>query len=506
MSVRRVNESDPAGKRFLMSDEKKLNEELEETVNEVSEDGVEETAQEVTPEEETGEESAAEASAEEETEEAEEETGEDAEEVTIDDETAEETSGKKKKSANEDVLVIKRKSTLNTASVITMIVCTVIVVACVVFMGAKLGWFDGLKPKAKNKMTMGDYTTISVDASDVEVSDDEVTSYIESLLSAAAYDVEYEDGDEVEDGYTVTITYVGYIDLDEDGECEYEFDGGSDEDYELEIGSDTFIDGFEDGLIGAVIDSESSEENMVTLELTFPDDYTGTTTYEDDDEEEVELELAGLDVVFEVYVTAAYVTVTPELDDDFAQDYSDTYLTETIETAEEFEDYMFDYIYTYYLHAAMLDALQELQTVTSYDEETEEMLVEYSAETLDYYAALYGYDSDSFAALYGYDDALSYEQAEAHSYMDVGMLFDYIMDELGLTYTDDELDEALEAYMKLNGYADTYTLDEFKEASGDTWLWLYTNVEFKYDLVLEALEDRVVIVEDEEESTSASEE
>ena len=501
-----------------MSDEKKLSEELEETVNGVSEEGDEGAAQESAqdPEEETASESLKEEPEEEESEEeepeeeteaeeSEEETGE-ADEVTIDDETVKETSVKKKKSSNEDVIVIKRKSPLSTASVITMIVCTVIVVACVVFMGVKLGWFDGLKPKAKNKMTLGDYTTISVDASDVEVSDDEVTSYIESLLSAAAYDVEYEDGDEVEDGYVVTITYVGYIDLDEDGECEFEFDGGSDEDYELEIGSDTFIDGFEDGLIGAVIDSESSEENMVTLELTFPDDYTGTTTYEDEDEEEVELELAGLDVVFEVYVTAAYVTVTPELDDDFAQDYSDTYLTETIETAEEFEDYMFDYIYTYYLHAAMLDALQELQSVTSYDEEVEEMLVEYSAETLEYYAALYGYDADSFAALYGYDDANAYEEAEAHSYMDIGMLFDYIMDELGLTYTDDELDAALEAYMKLNGYADSYTVDEFKEASGDTWVWLYTNVEFKYDLVLEALEDRVVIVEDEEESTSASEE
>ena len=472
-----------------MSEEKKLKDELEEEAGGVSE---------------------------EEAEEAGEEPDEEAKEVEIDDELEEEIKAAKKKAKeekkakknepvsdkNNGVVVIKRKSTLNTASVIIMIVCTVIVVACVVFMGVKLGWFEGLKPKAKNKMTMGDYTTIEIDASEVDITDDEVESYIESILESEEYDYDYEDGDLVEDGYIVTIDYTGYIDLDGDGECEYEFDGGSDEDYDLEIGSDTFIDGFEDGLIGAVIDSEASEENMVTLNLTFPDDYEGTTT----DEDEEEIELAGYDVVFEVYVKAAYVTIIPELTDEFAQEYSETYFTETLSTAEEFEDYTFNYLYTYYLHSAMLEYLQDLQDVTSYDEEVEEMLMEYSAETLEYYASLYGYDADSFAALYGYDDAESYEQAEAHSYMDVGMLFDYIIDELGLTYTDEDMDTDLEAYMKLNGYADSYTLDEFKEESGDTWLWLYENIEFKFDLVLEALEDRVVFVESEEESTTASEE
>ena len=496
-----------------MSEDKKLNEELEEAAGEEAE--VSEEAKEAEAAQDTAEEAAKEAAETEDGQEAFETElkEEEISEAEINEELEEEITRAKKKAkeakkasgGSSDVVVIKRKSTLNTASVVTMIVCTVIVVACVIFMGVKLDWFDGLKPKAKNKMTMEDYTTIEIDASEVDIDDDEVESYIESILESESYDVEYEDGDLVEDGWIVTITYTGYADIDSDGELE-EFDGGSDEDYELEIGSDTFIDGFEDGLIGAVIDSEASEDNMVTLELTFPDDYSGTTTYEDEDEEEVEVELAGLDVIFEVYVTAAYVTVIPELTDEFAQEYSEEYFTVELTTVEEFEDYTFDYIYTYYLHAAMLDALQELQTVTSYDEEIEEMLVEYSAETLEYYASLYGYDADSFAALYGYDDALSYEQAEAHSYMDIGMLFDYIMDELGLTYTDEELDEALESYMKLNGYADSYTVDEFKEASGDTWVWLYTNVEFKYDLVLEALEDRVVLIEDEEESTSASEE
>ena len=410
-------------------------------------------------------------------------------EKEVEEETKESRKSKKSrksgKDEDEDVLVVKRKNTLSTASVIVIIVCTVIVVACVVFVGIQMGWFEGLKPKAKNKMTMEDYSTIEVSSSDVTVDDDEVESYIESILESEAEDEDIEEGETVEEGDTITISYVGYY--DEDGEEGEEIEDATADSAEITLGDSGYIDGFDEGLEG----HEVGEEDIY-LYLTFPDDY--------DDED-----LAGVDVIFVVDIESAYVTIVPELDDEFAQEYSETYFTETLETAEEFEDYTYDYIYTYYLHAAMLDSLQELQTVTSYDEETEEMLMEYSAETLEYYASLYGYDVDDFAALYGYTDAEEYEETEAHSYMDIGMLFDYIIDDLGLSYTDEDVDEALEAYMKLNGYADSYTLDEFKEESGDTWLWLYENVEYKYDLVLETLEDRVVIVDDEEESTSASE-
>lgn len=454
-------------------EEKTLNEEIDEAVNN---DPPKEAADDAFSEEVT-----------ETAEDADAESSEEAEEVEADEVEAEEeeTIVIKKKPSDKEVLVIKRKSTLNTASVITMIVCAVIVVACVVFMGIKLDWFDGLKPKAKNKMTLGDYSTIEVSASAVDISDDEVQNYIDSILESEETEETVTEGT-VEEGDTITITYTGYYNVD--GEKGEAFDGGSAEDQEITVGSSGYIDGFDDGLIGQSIGS------TVDLYLTFPEDYETDET------------LAGVDVIFEVTISSETVTNTPEFNDEFAQTYSEEYFETVCETTEEFEDYVFDYIYTYYLHQEMLEALQEIQTVTSYDEEIEEMLIAYSAETLEYYASSYGYDADSFAALYGYDDALSYETAEAHNYMDIGMLFDYLMDELDLTYTDEELDSALESYMKLNGYADDYTLDEFKETSGETWVWLYTNVEFKYDLVLTALEDNVVFVADEEESTTAASE
>ena len=98
----------------------------------------------------------------------------------------------------------------------------------------------------------------------------------------------------VEDGDTVNIDYVGKL----DGE---EFDGGSAEGYDLEIGSCTFIDGFEDGLIGHEIGEK------VTLDLTFPDPYPNNP------------DLAGKPVVFDVTINAIKESQTPELNDEFVE-------------------------------------------------------------------------------------------------------------------------------------------------------------------------------------------
>lgn len=465
--------------------EKNLNSEVEETTGEVLEETEAATEENVT-EEASQEDTVAEAEAARESE-ADPEEGEaedEAEAETADDgQDSDEEVVITKKPAEKEVLVIKRKSTLNTASVITMIVCAVIVVACVIFTGVQLGWFEALKPKAKNKMTLGDYSVIEVSESSVNITDDQVQERIDEILSSQETEETVTEGT-VAEGDSITITYTGYYNTD--GAKGETFEGGSAEDQTITVGSSGFIDGFDDGLVGAEIGS------TVDLYLTFPEDYSNDET------------LAGVDVIFEVTISSKTETITPELTDEFAQEYSEGYFDTVCETTEAFEDYIFDYLYTYYLHQGMLQYLQGIQTVTSYDEEVEAMLIEYSAQTLEYYASNYGYDADSFAALYGYEDALSYETAEAHNYMDMAMLFDYLMDELDLSYTDEEVDADLESYMKLNGYSDEYTLEEFKETSGETWVWLYTNIEFKYDLVLDELEDRVVFVADEEESSTAA--
>lgn len=154
--------------------------------------------------------------------------------------------------------------------------------------------------KLSKYVDLGDYEGIEVDTSTDE--------FAEAYQSVVDSDVESYDlykkktEGEVADGDTVNIDYVGK----KDGVA---FDGGSAEGYDLTIGSDSFIDGFEDGLIGVAIGS------TVDLNLTFPEDYGNE-------------ELNGAAVVFTV--TVNYVktdeALTPEefygdIDFDSVEDY-----------------------------------------------------------------------------------------------------------------------------------------------------------------------------------------
>ena len=106
-------------------------------------------------------------------------------------------------------------------------------------------------------VTLGDYKGVTVDPPPQSVTDEDVQNEIDNAL--ANYPVEVDQA--AKEGDTVNIDYVGKI----DGE---EFDGGSDQGADLKLGSGKFIDGFEDGLIGA------RKGETRTLNLTFPEDYT----------------------------------------------------------------------------------------------------------------------------------------------------------------------------------------------------------------------------------------
>lgn len=106
-------------------------------------------------------------------------------------------------------------------------------------------------------VTLGDYKGVTVEKTIQSVTDEDVQNEIDNAL--ANYPVEVDQA--AKEGDTVNIDYVGKI----DGE---EFDGGSDQEADLKLGSGKFIDGFEDGLIGA------RKGETRTLNLTFPEDYT----------------------------------------------------------------------------------------------------------------------------------------------------------------------------------------------------------------------------------------
>lgn len=106
-------------------------------------------------------------------------------------------------------------------------------------------------------VTLGDYKGVTVEKTIQSVTDEDVQNEIDNAL--ANYPVEVDRA--AKEGDTVNIDYVGKI----DGE---EFDGGSDQGADLKLGSGKFIDGFEDGLIGA------RKGETRTLNLTFPEDCT----------------------------------------------------------------------------------------------------------------------------------------------------------------------------------------------------------------------------------------
>lgn len=134
------------------------------------------------------------------------------------------------------------------------------------------------------------YKDLKLEVEEVEVSDDEVDHQIEHLQEDNAQWVLKEEG-EVESGNKIVLDYEGF-------KGETAFEGGKAENAELEIGSNTFIPGFEDQLIG-VKSGESKD-----LNLTFPEDYPAE-------------ELKGSDVVFKTTVHEIREKVVPELNDEF---------------------------------------------------------------------------------------------------------------------------------------------------------------------------------------------
>ena len=159
------------------------------------------------------------------------------------------------------------------------------------------------------KVTLGEYKGIEVKKDPVEVTDEEIQQAIDQDL--AAHEKKVDVDREVKDGDVVNIDYAGT----KDGVA---FDGGTAKGYDLTIGSNQFIDGFESGLIGA------KKGDKVSLNVTFPENYQNK-------------DLAGKPVVFEVTVNSVQEKQLPELNDAYVQENTksktvDEYKEETKQT------------------------------------------------------------------------------------------------------------------------------------------------------------------------------
>lgn len=158
-----------------------------------------------------------------------------------------------------------------------------------------------VKPEVK----LGQYKGVEVEKASAEASEEDINAELQKVQEQNSRMIDVDDR-AVEQGDTVTLDFEGFV----DGEA---FEGGKGEDYELVIGSGSFIPGFEDQLVGAELNVEKE------VNVTFPEEYHAK-------------ELAGKPAVFKCTVKAVKVKELPVLDDEFASDVSD------YDTLEEYKE------------------------------------------------------------------------------------------------------------------------------------------------------------------------
>jgi trigger factor len=160
--------------------------------------------------------------------------------------------------------------------------------------------------QVKPEVTLGEYKGLEVEAFDTNVADEDVANELKTLQERQAELVVKEEGT-IETGDTVVLDFEGFV----DGEA---FEGGKAENHSLEIGSESFIPGFEEQLVGLAT-GESKD-----VEVTFPEEYHAA-------------ELAGKPAVFKVTIHEVKGKELPALDDEFAKDVDDE--VETLDALKE---------------------------------------------------------------------------------------------------------------------------------------------------------------------------
>lgn len=275
--------------------------------------------------------------------------------------------------------------------------------------------------KASNYVTLGEYTDIKASAEEPVVEDGTVDLYIDMYFRSPQATIEEVAGRTVvQTGDTVNIDYDGYI----DGEL---FDGGSAAGTNLTIGSHQFIEGFEDGLIGAKIGEK------VTLNLAFPDPYLQNPG------------LSGVPVVFEVEINSIGEQKLPELTDEFVQSLG----IEGCSTKKELRDQVYDYFYQnavqFYenkIEAALTDAVMANCTFKKLPKKMEERFAKNIEDALtaqasvqrlslaEYMLDFYGMDEETYRKKFEEDATLMTQQY---------IMYQAIADAEGLNPTQEEL-------------------------------------------------------------------
>jgi len=329
--------------------------------------------------------------------------------------------------------------------------------------------------EVKPEVSLGEYRGVSVEVEKEEVDEEKVSQHLENLRERHARLIPVEEEDaRVQDKDMVTLDFTGYL----DGEP---FEGGQAEDYSLEIGSGSFIEGFEEQLIGSAVNEEKE------IKVTFPEDYG-------------EESLSGKEVVFEVKVKEIKRKELPELNDDFAREVSD------FETLEEFREDLHHKMqeetenrYRHQLEEAVIEKASENCEV-----EIPEVLVEKQIDRMigdiEQRLSTQGLKMEQFLEISGksMDDFRNEYREEATKRVKANLVLDAILKKEGIEVEDHEIDD------KIQELAQTYNDDpeRIKEVFKQQGRLNMISEELRMRKVIDMLVEnaRVEIKEKEEES------
>lgn len=286
------------------------------------------------------------------------------------------------------------------------------------------------------EVKLGKYKNLGVEKEEAKVTKEEVKEEIENTLETYADSEVTEEA--IAEGFTAIVDFKGYVD-------EKMIEGGSGEDYPLEIGSNTFIPGFEEGLIGL----KSGDKK--TLELTFPENYTE--------------ELKNKDVTFEVEVKEVKKRVLPKIDKDLFED-----LGLDIETEEEFNKHIEETILerkkqdidNKYVDEVLTKAIENLEVEVNeeiVEAEVERIVSQYSQEL-----QMQGLDFNQYLEFTGsnIEDFKETIKPEAMKRIKSRFMLEEIAEKEDLTVTKKEVDEELEKLSE----AYQMEIEELKAALG----------------------------------------
>ena len=284
------------------------------------------------------------------------------------------------------------------------------------------GFTVTLKVYVKPEVEVKQYKGLKAEKAEVAVTEEEIKAHIQKELEKSAKLVSVDDR-AVENGDTANIDFEGFA----DGVA---FEGGKGEDYDLEIGSGTFIPGFEDQIIGHNIGDEFD------VNVSFPEDYGAE-------------DLAGKAVVFKVKLNRISFKQLPEYNDEFVKDETedcDTIADYEKHIAEEIKAHKESHAQSDY-EAAVVDALLA-ETVCEIPDVMIEKEIDNEVEQFAYRLQMQGLDLKTYLSYLGMDEKAmrdSYRE-NATKQVKLRLALEKIFELENIEISDEDVDNELKQY------------------------------------------------------------